>query len=108
MKNVLQKLVRSKTEMYYSLLIKTINYVDNEGSTIRGCESTIDCTLDNNCQLCSDNLCNSNMYPEDRKICIHCHGDNCANPIELTNMTKICNTYEVKQKCYTAVEGKQY
>lgn len=83
-----------------------VTLIDNEGSTIRGCESSIsiNCSLNDNCQLCSNDLCNSDVYPKDRKKCIHCEGENCANP---STDSKICNIYEVNQKCYTAVEGKQ-
>ncbi|XP_055679724.1 uncharacterized protein LOC129787909 isoform X3 [Lutzomyia longipalpis] len=82
------------------------------GKTIRGCLQDLDGSTStfcpsNNCQICSNNNCNSNIFPSDRITCHQCNDEeNCyMDMTSIGNVAYPCRNYALDDQCYTVLEG---
>ncbi|XP_055679722.1 uncharacterized protein LOC129787909 isoform X1 [Lutzomyia longipalpis] len=81
------------------------------GKTVRGCLQDLDGSTStfcpsNNCQICSNNNCNSNIFPSDRITCHQCNDEeNCYKDMtSIGNVAYPCRNYALDDQCYTVQE----
>ncbi|XP_049306648.1 uncharacterized protein LOC105222439 [Bactrocera dorsalis] len=80
-----------------------------DGSTQRGCVSTLAKTellscLSGNaslCQTCNDSLCNKEVFPQDRRSCQRCNSKDDATCQSSPNAASVCPTYNEDEFCAT-------
>lgn len=78
------------------------------GKTVRGCLQQISSyptyCPSTNCHICSDPMCNNDIFPDDRLLCYQCNST--ADPdcnhfqIETDNVPIVCPTFKYDDMCY--------
>ncbi|KAL9929487.1 uncharacterized protein ACN427_011773 isoform 1-T1 [Glossina fuscipes fuscipes] len=71
----------------------------------KGCATSSTCTKDEECVVCTGGICNTGLFPKDRRSCHKCEGQNCDNVTE--EMRNYCKNYVKDDHCYTYGDSEQ-
>lgn len=93
---------------------KCLTAIDSANFTIRQCVSSK--TLPNldtllNFEVCDENSCNGNIFPEDRLQCFQCDGESTCDLLQTdqneTLEQKPCQIYSEHDQCFTYIDGSK-
>lgn len=72
------------------------DYREEFGMSTRKCGAK-----DEECEVCSVNKCNGNIFPESRIHCLHCEGASCVNQSSTIAVRHPCVNYVQGDNCYS-------
>lgn len=81
--------------------------ITENGKTVRGCTKDLQNITTNVIHECQENNCNGGVYPQNRKKCYQCSGEDCREELqEASVFYKYCENFLWNEECYGFTDGK--
>ncbi|XP_034108700.1 uncharacterized protein LOC117570904 [Drosophila albomicans] len=87
-----------------------VTRVLTDGSTARGCVSNLATTAqkaclrgEGDCEVCEGEMCNANIYPEDRRSCHRCNSLDDPSCGSSPSFASVCPRYDQSQGCSSKI-----